>query len=590
MTQTALEREQILRQVALAESKGISQNKIAFVLGVSSANISRWRRAYLAGGLAALEPDRTQSGRKPLAVLNESEQTLVKHLAVKLESKTQALRMLADSPQCRPEVAEVIRARRSSKHTLTPTLRGQAHVDSQVVNFYKSPRRTRINCFINPRTLTYLDAGGTEKKIEPGDLFERDDMSNNFIGWVEWPWRGDPCSEKFGVRPFRGQNLLQIDVGSLFFPSFNFLIRPKDSYRADDIWQWVATTYREIGMPRIGERWERGTWAAKKLRGDQEARIEAGHTDEDARLGGMAALGLRVIESQSPTTKIIENRFNFLQKVMATIPGQIGRRQGEFEKATKLWMQCRAGQRDPRDHFLSFEKLCDEIEKRLHYVNWEPVEGVIYHGVPAALWQQGTGAEPLKKLEDDQGWLFARDKREVTAAKAHVMVRFTRDDKSKGAHWFHHENLWRFEGEKIAVYFDSYIPENGATLVCLTGRNSGTVIGHAECIDGCPQFALAAGMQDESGYQRRRDFSDAVISEVRTLGLRNTLSRVRSADNGEGGRVEISKPSAVVSGGARSGGRRAAGGAESIVDEAAEINRIERLEAAARERGDILPA
>ena len=45
----------------------------------------------------------------------------------------------------------------------------------------------------------------------------------------------------------------------------------------------------------------------------------------------MAALGLKVITSQSPTTKIIENRFDFFQTICATIPGQIGRTRGEME-------------------------------------------------------------------------------------------------------------------------------------------------------------------------------------------------------------------------------------------------------------------
>jgi hypothetical protein len=409
-----------------------------------------------------------------------------------------------------------------------------------VVNWYKSPKRAGINCFINPRSLSYIDAGGTNRQLTPGDLFERDDMSNNCLCWVEWPWGGDPCSDKFGVRIVRGQNLLHIDVASLRFLSYNFLIRPSDSYRADDIWQWVATTYREIGMPRIGERWERGTWASKKLRGDAEAIIEGGHTDELARLGGMAALGLRVIESQSPTTKIIESRFNFLQRIMATIPGQIGRKRGEFEKATKLWMQCRAGQRDPREHFLGFAQLCDRIESRLHYCNAEPVEGYVYNGIPDQLWEQGVTAEPLEKLQPEQGWLFFRDKAEITASKCHVCVRRKRDDGGRVAHWFHHPRLFEFEGEKCGVYFDSYCLDQGAVIVCQSGRRAGEVIGRAEYIEGVPQFCLASGMENREGYQRRKEFRDAVISEVRTLGLHNTLSRVRTADNGEGSRRTIS--------------------------------------------------
>jgi hypothetical protein len=299
-------------------------------------------------------------------------------------------------------------------------------------------------------------------------------------------------------------------------------------------------------MPRIGERWERGTWASKKLRGDVDGKIEAGHTDEEERLGGMAGLGLRVIESQSPTTKIVENRFNFLQRIMATIPGQIGRKRGEFEGATKLWMECREGRRDPREHFLPMSELADRIEQSLHYVNSESVEGYVYSGVPAALWAEGIAAAPLKKLGPEQGYLFSRDRRSITASKGHVMVRFTRDDGTRGAHFFHHPELWKFDGEKMGVFFDGYVPSAGATLVCESGRRRGTVVGRAEYVEGAPQFSLAAGMAGrggEDGYERRRGWTNAVIGEVRNLGLSNTLSRSRIADNGEGGRVEISKAS-----------------------------------------------
>ena len=599
MPETALHRQQVLEAVARAQAEGNSQNAACRILGVSSANITRWRSRYAAEGLAGLEPARDKSGRKPLVTLTEDERHAVQHLKVKLESTTQALRMFADSPECRAEVAEAIRKPRSSKHTLTRTLRDQAAVPAQVVNFYKSPKNVRVNCFINPRTLQYIDALGTTQALRPGDLFERDDMSNNFIVHVPWPWGGDPCSDKYGVRVARGQCLEMIDVASLFFTSFNFLIRLRDSYRADDIWQWVHQTYRANGLPRIGERWERGTWASRRLRGDQEAMIEAGHTPESARLGGMAALGLRVIESQSPTTKIIENRFNFLQKIEATIPGQIGRQRGEFERVTKTWMACRAGHQDPREHFPSYEEACDRIEQAHAYVNAEKVEGYIYDGVPAARWQEGMAEAPLAPMPEEKGYLFARARREITAAKAHVMVRFTRDDKTRGAWWFHHENLWRHEGEKIAVFFDDYAPGEGATLQVLTGRAAGTVLAGAECIEGAPQFALAGSsiVTDGGGLSRRKAFMDAVISETRTLGLTGRASRCSTADNGEGGRTTLSQTAR----GHGAQGDPATAPARGLVahetpgrsvtpyDEDAELARLERMERAAFERGDLLP-
>jgi hypothetical protein len=385
-----------------------------------------------------------------------------------------------------------------------------------------------------------------EQRLMPGDLFERDDMSNNFLCWIPWPWGGDPCSDRYGVRIARGQNLLMIDAASLFFASFNFLIRIRDSYRADDIWAWVGDSYRDplIGMPRIGERWEGGTWTSRKLRGDRTAPIEEGHTGESAREGGMSALGLRVVRSWSPTTKIIENRFNFLQTACATIKGQIGRRRGEMERVNKLWTHCKMGYRDPREYFLSFDDACDQIEAKLHFVNGEPVEGVVYAGIPARLWEEGIKENPLRKLAEDQGYLFARDKRVLTVAREHVRARFTRPDGSHGMWWFHSPALRDLDGVKVAVYFDTYNAEAGATLVASEGRDAGKVLGHADLIEGCPQFAMGAdGVTDRDAINRKREFMDAVQSEYRSLGLGGKSGgRRRLTDDGKGRSLVVTRP------------------------------------------------
>lgn len=542
VSSVALEREATLRRVAEAmRDLGLSQSAAARECGVDPATYGRWLRAFEKNGLEGLEPAYANCGRKPLVTLNAEEVQIARRVFAQTRSTTTALRHLAQLPECREEVAEAILKRRSSKHTITPTVRAQvAALPGAVIDYHRSPTRVKREGFICPRTLTYLDAMGVERRIQPGDLSERDDMSNNFLCWVEWPWGGDPCSDKYGVRLARGQNLIQIDAGSLFFQSFNFLIRLRDSYRADDIWEWVGRTYRDMGIPAIGERWERGIWQANKLQGTA---IEAGHTGQEQRLGGIAALGRRMIVSQSPTTKIIENRFNFLQTVMATIPGQIGRSRGEFEKINKLWTECRQGRRDPRDYFLSYAECAAAIEAKLHYCNAEPVEGTIYHGIPAEMWMSGGGPQRLQKLTASQTHLFSRDRSEVTVTKGHAMVRYTHPDGKRGAWWFHHEDLWRSEGRKVALYFDKKSPESGGVLVHAEGRDANRVIGEAVMVEGTPQFALGLDPSGESrgamaamsAGDRVRQFGNAVRSEYRALGMPGVrIARASHASDGAG--------------------------------------------------------
>lgn len=488
-------------------------------------------------------------GPKPIALLNDAELRMAKALYVTHESKTLALRKLAGSPACRQEVADVILKRRSSKHTITPALRGQLVVPDAVMDWHKSPKKVRRESFITPRTKTFLDRSGAEQRLLPGMLAERDDMSNNFIFWIDWPWGGDPCSDKYGVRIARGQNLLHIDVASLRFLSMNMLVRLRDSYRADDIWQWVGQTYRDLGIPQIGERWERGIWNANQLHGTP---IKAGHTGQEQRLGGIQALGRKITTSQSPTTKIIENRFRFYQRICKDIPGQIGAFRGEMEKVSKLWTACRAGSRDPRDYFLSYEDAVSQLEGRLQDVNSEQVEGAIYNGIPNDIWIREGGEKRMTRLTADQSYLFSRDRHVVTVNKGQALVRKSAPDGVRLAWYFHCEDLWRFEGRKVALFMNDFAPAEGATVVLADRQGEGKVVGFADLVEGCPQFALGVDFNGGRGataalaaLDRRKVFADAVRCEYRALGLTHTIARGTYAADGAGRSRSLEKSPAI---------------------------------------------
>ncbi|HEY8898900.1 MAG TPA: hypothetical protein VIM61_00595 [Chthoniobacterales bacterium] len=580
---------------------GISRAAACRQVGVDAATELRWRTKVEKFGPEALEENYANCGRKPLAVLNPEELQIAGQAYVKTKSGTTALRKLARDPRCRPEVADAILKKRASKHTLTKTLRDQlkARVPGAVMDFHRSPTRTVRESFVCPRTLTYLDATGRERRIEPGDLFERDDMSANFLFWIDWPWGGDPCSDRFGVRLARGQFLPQIDVGSLRFLSFELLVRLRDSYRADDLWQWVGRSYRDIGLPMIGERWERGTWQSHQLQGEP---IEQGHTPFEQRLGGLHALGLKMIISQSPTTKIIENRFNFLQTLQSDIEGQIGRKRGEFEATNKIWTACRNGHRDPRDYFLSHEQILARLEASLHDINSEPVEGTLYHGVPEEMWRASGAEQRLRRLTPEQTHLFSRNRTQITASKGHVMVRFTRPDKSRGAWWFHHPDLWRHEGERFAVYFDREAAQAGATLVHADGRRANQVLGHAAHVDGCPQFALGVDMENGRGatamlgaLDRQKGFKDAVRSDYRALGTGGrTIAKASRASDGAGRTAQIDSAPSVRGGDiapapetTKPAKRSTRPGMDFDADEALR-REVERMEREAEENGEFL--
>ncbi len=533
----AMRRQAILAQVdEIMKSTNCTLADAAIRIDVDGVSVWRWKKAYDAGGFDALVPKYHNCGRKPLVVLNEDELTAAKKLYVQTESKTTALRMLAHSDVCSDAVRAAILKPRKSKHTITGTLRDAISVSPATMEFYKSPKNTQLNYFFSPRDASYIDAAGNRRELMPGDLQESDDMTVNF-GWcVPWPG-GDKCADKFGCRLLRGQLLPVLDVRSCRFLSYSLIARLKDSYRMDDIWQFFGRSFADIGMPRIGMRLERGIWEGSKVNG---LPLEpSAHTSLERRLGGLAALNIRVLRSYAPLTKIIENRFNLLQTWMATIPGQLGRTRGEMERQNKLWSACRDGRADPRDYFLSMEEVANRIESVMHAVNGEPVEGEIYRGVPDEVWAKGVSEQPLRLLPEDQGWLFARDRRVITVCKGMARVRLT-GPAGPFSYWFHHESLYKYEGRQVAVYFDPYVEGGTAVITDAAGENPNEILCVAREAGRVPQFAMGDGYDDIAGYQRRRAFSNAVRTEYRALGIAGTrLARASELQDGRGNLASV---------------------------------------------------
>ncbi len=506
--------------------KAVLDTIIASSVTISKTRHSLRQRLWKAWGLwtasggdiEKLRDGRSErSGRNPEVVPTPEEIAKIRALVVEAESVTFAARYFAKtSPDCSPELAEAILRSRSSKHKLPQTLRAAFGVAPVIIAQHKSPKNARLIHFTQPRDGTFIDKSNNRPNIRPGDLFERDDMSINCLFWVPWPWGGDPCSDRFGVRICRGQLLVGLDVGSQRFTSFHLVARPQDSYRADDIFQWVGHDYETIGKPRIGERLERGIWEAKKINGVIRPDFDPNsHTALEKRIGGLAALGVARITSCRPSGKCIESRFNILQRAMAFIRGQIGRKRGEFERETSLWMKCKAGTRDPREYFHNFSEMLELIEEALRYCNGEPIEGTKFHGVPDELWFNSIAEAPLQTVPPEKLWVFARDLSEITIRKSYVCIRKRAEDRRQVAWWFTSPELWRHEGKRVRVFYDSFAPEAGATIVDYADN----LIARADFVEGCPQFSLSADARDEASSERYKAYKNAVVSEMRTIDL-----------------------------------------------------------------------
>ena len=84
-----------------------------------------------------------------------------------------ALRMYAESDQCSDELAAVIKKKRSSKHTLTPTLKRQARITSETKMLHRGDKNFSLGAYSQPRSLTWIDIDRTEHAILAGDILSR---------------------------------------------------------------------------------------------------------------------------------------------------------------------------------------------------------------------------------------------------------------------------------------------------------------------------------------------------------------------------------------------------------------------------------
>jgi hypothetical protein len=275
----------------------------------ANAYYDEWRRKFrrwVDGGrqsLALNDSRHANKGRAPLIVPTPEETAKAKLIALKIDTnlsdhspKSLPWRILAESGECRPELAEVINATRSSKHTLTPTLRRAVRITPEEKMMARGPRTFKNGAYKQLRDNTYEDANGNRLPLLPGMLFESDDMHVNEPFYVPWEKATDKCSEKFGVRLVRAQLLPVMDVATRRWLSYGFALRPNDAYRASDI-QWIfAKVFKEIGIPSLAWRLEGGAWASGLVQ----------------TLKNFAP----IFRARSCGSKVIENRFGMLQKLL----------------------------------------------------------------------------------------------------------------------------------------------------------------------------------------------------------------------------------------------------------------------------------
>jgi hypothetical protein len=356
---------------------------------------------------------------------------------------------------------------------------------------------------------------GSLRRLRPGERWSVDDGSVNFCVAVPWPWGGDPCSDRWGVRVGRFQLLPAVDDATDFCAGWSYTIRARDSYRAEDVVAMLA------GVMRLAYRPERvvvegGAWqAARTLEFLRAARVAW----EDAK--------------GRPHSKLIEGWFGRLWTVLSVLTdGQIGRYRDEMKRENDLWMRCQAGRLDPRRAFPTLEQALGAIGRGVAYVNEEKIESDAYgRWVPAEAHAAGLAARARPALEEDLSYLAMRERHERTVRRSMVGATALSPLGFPRPYAFGGESLVEWDGARVWVHFDPFeAPVRAAVTLAEPYRDTpaGTILARGlPCLNaaaevlrdeaGAWQVRWADGLAEAAAAKRLAN--SAVRRELRALGL-----------------------------------------------------------------------
>lgn len=500
------------------KGKGLSRKEAASELGVNDSTLWRLLRSVTTQGKKAFEDKRRRSGRRPKYRPTQGEIECVREIYAKLDeseargrglgsSKVTAFRLAAKSDDTRigEEFRRVVLQRKHK--TLPPTFEDLLDTPASVLERGRDQRSTMSAYISTPRGRTWVDESGKELPLRAGTICEADDGTFNFYAWIPWPFGGDKCSDKFGVKLGRWQLLAVVDARWEFCCAFDVVARNLSSYRAEDAGALLGRTMAEVCVPEVW-RLERGSWESKFVR-------EA-----------LDLCRVPVVNAwHSKQKNAVERFFDRFWTPASLIPGHIGRDRGRFKDATDLALACQDGRRDPREHFLPLSGGTDSAIPRviaaIKFVNGEPIESKAWGSwVPQERFEAQLREDGRQQLDPALRIFFSREQREWTVRGAYVggnvecpLIRFPI--------YFQCAELWEFEGCRVKCYFDPYAEPVLGTLVLQDEWRSckpGHVIARdVPAVDLPPQVVLATeGWADKENHERSIAIRKAIAKAVRT--------------------------------------------------------------------------
>lgn len=426
-------------------------------LPISVTTLRRWlaiERTVGSGGLVDQKQGRV--GKKAVAdALPEELRRRLQAKALEHGSVARGARVLMRDPRLPAEVREHLHEGHASKSYVTPSIRMVAKTAPLTGALAQGTRHARLQGRFTPASYDGCRAGS---------YFCGDDMTSNVLAWCEWP-------NARGYVIGQPQILPVIDVGSMRWLNVRVIMRSGGQYSSDDVWGLYGDVFDTFGLPEVGFVSEFGHWQAGKVAGWKDV-SKSGITREE-RIGGLASLGLKVIPSFDPRTKIIETAFNQLQHVLDAAPGYAGRDQRkQLPETVKRWRaEAEAGHIHPRERFLHVSELANCVQSAMEQLNHERNDGEICRGAsPLEKWTNDGADQRLRKIPDEAKWLYRS-----AVSVCQVTRNGLRITQGSGAKMqvYYYDNpalLTPRQGQKVSVYWNDHNPDADAVVLAGTPR------------------------------------------------------------------------------------------------------------------------
>lgn len=400
-------------------------------------------------------------------------------------SATMAARVYAATHD---ELAEAL-ARRKSKHSLPAAVWEAVAPAKRLVALHRQGERGLRSATYVPGLLRL--APDRSRRLYAGEQMCSDDGTVNFGVCVPWPFGGDKCSDRYGVRVGRFQLFPMHDDATSYCPAFNYIVRSQQQYTAADVSGFLLRTARDVCKP---DRFvlEGGNWQANRT------------------LAALRAMGVTLVSVKGrPQQKLIENYFNRLwTRLSLELPySQVGRYRDDDKLGQELYCKCQTGRADPRQFFPMLATALTAIETCLRWLNTEPIESREYGTwVPLERWMLDMAAHPRETIDAGRHlWLAAPVLAERSVVRGMVRVKTPGPLGQPTTFHFSSPELWSYEGERVRVAFD---PLQNPALATIAHPAKEEVFCEATCVDPFAQGDTAPEVSIERQLRQmmRREY------------------------------------------------------------------------------------